>query len=133
MHVLMCVGCGVCVCGAGAVNPVGRSLVGQVLDLEGNRVREVDQLVHLRSCACLNALTLEANPLAKHPVYRRVVHHYLPTLSSLDDEPFEANDREPVCMCASSSSAAAAVLCPVRAAFCFTVVATWAFAARGAQ
>ncbi len=59
-------------------------------------MREVEQLVHLRSCACLNALTLEANPITKHPVYRRVVHHYLPTLLSLDDEPFEAQDREAV-------------------------------------
>ena len=68
----------------------------QVLDLEGNCIREVEQLVHLRSCMRISAVTLEANPIAKHPAYRRVVHHHLPGLSSLDDEPYAEEDMEPV-------------------------------------
>jgi hypothetical protein len=52
--------------------------------------------VHLRSCMRISAVTLEANPIAKHPAYRRVVHHHLPGLSSLDDEPYAEEDMEPV-------------------------------------
>ncbi len=58
-------------------------------------------MTHLRSCARLSCLTLEGNPLSKHGAYRRVVHHHLPALASLDEEPYTDQDRAPVCVRAS--------------------------------
>ncbi len=85
-------------------------LVSQVLDLEGNQVRDVEQLGYLGTCFKLSALTLESNPITKRPSYRRTVHHYIGHLQTLDDEPFSAEDEEPVCSVPAPAVASSAAL-----------------------
>jgi hypothetical protein len=68
----------------------------QVLDLEGNALDEVEQLVQLGTCTALATLSLADNPVAQIDSYRRVVLKNVPQLEQLDDEPFNNNERQEV-------------------------------------
>jgi hypothetical protein len=58
----------------------------EVLDLEGNRVADADEVAFLSNCTTLNSLSLEGNPVTQQPQYRHSVAKLLPSLMSLDDK-----------------------------------------------
>lgn len=71
-------------------------MLSKVLDLEGNQISSMDQLDALGTCMRLHSLCLAGNPIARRPGYRRLVHHLVAHLTTLDDEPFSDADRMPV-------------------------------------
>lgn len=108
-HLEVCGGCGVGACVPGSFPPCdcvvwaglrcASCACVQVLDLEGNKLSSVDQLDALGTCMRLTSLCLIGNPIARRPGYRRLVHHHVPHVTNLDDEPISAADREPVRCC----------------------------------
>ncbi|CEM02656.1 unnamed protein product [Vitrella brassicaformis CCMP3155] len=60
----------------------------EVLDLEGNELRSLQEVTFLTSCPALRHLTLQANPLTHDPAFSpQWVAERLPQLQTLDDAP----------------------------------------------
>lgn len=53
----------------------------QILDLEANKVTDLDGVAFLGMCPRLQALTLEGNDVAASPSYRASVLELIPTVS----------------------------------------------------
>ena len=66
----------------------------EVLDLESNRVEDLNGVEYLGFCRSLVQLTLEGNPVCAQEGYRRRVVNQIPQLVSLDDFPVTERDRE---------------------------------------
>lgn len=64
----------------------------QVLDLESNRLSDLNQIDQLGTCPNMVSLTLESNPLCRLEGYRRLVIHHIPQLQLLDDKEVDADD-----------------------------------------
>ncbi|QDZ24956.1 hypothetical protein HOP50_15g74990 [Chloropicon primus] len=68
----------------------------QVIDLESNRIEDLDSVGYLGFCRDLVQLTLEGNPVSNEAGYRAKVVSHVPQLLSLDDLPVTERDRAPV-------------------------------------
>jgi len=64
----------------------------QVLDLESNRLSDLNQIDQLGTCPNMVSLTLDSNPLCRLEGYRRLVVHHIPQLQLLDDKEVDADD-----------------------------------------
>lgn len=58
-----------------------------MLDLEGNNIKEVDQLKYLRRMPRLADVNFRGNPVAKELAYCQKIAEVVPKLQVLDDEP----------------------------------------------
>eukprot|EP00755_Sulcionema_specki_P032690 Sspe_Gene.19884::Locus_7272_Transcript_1_1_Confidence_1.000_Length_1536::g.19884::m.19884 len=56
------------------------------LDLEGNQIKDIEDVQFMAECLCLRNLTLEGNPVALTEKYRERVAELLPFVQYLDDE-----------------------------------------------
>lgn len=71
----------------------------RVLQLQGNRISDLDQLDWLAECPNLSRLVLLGNPITSFKYYRRIVVtrvNQMGTLASLDGSPLEPEDKEPI-------------------------------------
>ncbi|GAQ80895.1 hypothetical protein KFL_000650280 [Klebsormidium nitens] len=66
----------------------------EILDLEANKVADLDGVAFLGMCPKLQALTLEGNDVAAAPNYRSSVVELIPTLTMLDELPVGPSDRD---------------------------------------
>ena len=57
----------------------------EVLDIEGNKLEDWNELEYLRDCPKLFSVTLEGNPITRTPEYRQRVFRLLTQISALDD------------------------------------------------
>jgi hypothetical protein len=66
----------------------------QVLDIESNRVSDMNQIDQLGTCPNLFSLSLalEGNPVHHFKGYRRLVVHYIPQLQCLDEKDVDTDD-----------------------------------------
>lgn len=66
----------------------------EVLDLESNRVDDLNSVEYLGFCRALTQLTLEGNPVCALPGYRRRVASKIPQLAYLDENRVTDEERE---------------------------------------
>ena len=57
-----------------------------VLDFEGNKVTDLDQLTYLNRCSSLEDLCLSGNPVVKKPGYFTAIKNSCPSLLELDEQ-----------------------------------------------
>ena len=58
----------------------------QVLDMEGNNVKSLDQLFYFNRCQKLTEVNLKNNPVSKEISYFQKIQENVPLIKSLDDE-----------------------------------------------
>jgi len=58
----------------------------EVLDMEGNNLKSLDQLYYLRRCTHLKAVNLKCNPVQKEISYYSKLQENVPNLLELDEE-----------------------------------------------
>eukprot|EP00741_Cyanophora_paradoxa_P008967 tig00001415_g8680.t1 len=68
----------------------------EVLDLEGNCVSDMEQVLMLAACPRLGTLSLDSNPVAGAAEYRATVLEGIPQLQYLDDFPRDSAPPPPV-------------------------------------
>ena len=57
-----------------------------ILDMEGNNVKDADQLNYLRRCPALEEINLKDNPVSKEVSYYQRIQENVPKIKSLDDD-----------------------------------------------
>jgi hypothetical protein len=56
----------------------------QILDLEANKVSDLDSVAFLGMCPALQAVTLAGNPVTRQEEYRDKLREYLPRVNTGD-------------------------------------------------
>jgi hypothetical protein len=75
------------------ITPIADLEFIEILDLESNRVEDIDSVEYLGMCRELTQLTLEGNPVHERPYYRSRVATQIPQLQTLDDLAVMREDR----------------------------------------
>ena len=54
--------------------------------MEGNNIKEIDQLFYLKRCKKLNYLNLKYNPVTENDCYYKKIEEFVPLIEELDEE-----------------------------------------------
>eukprot|EP00854_Cymbomonas_tetramitiformis_P010865 gene10865-12860_t len=65
----------------------------EVVDVEANKVSDIEVISYLSLNSKLHTLTISGNPFTEQPGYRRHIHAAVKHLQILDDEPIVENDK----------------------------------------
>lgn len=66
----------------------------ELIDLDSNGVKDLNEVLQLISCNSLQCLNLDGNPVTSMPNYRSLVVNYVNQLQVLDDIDIEDSERE---------------------------------------
>lgn len=66
----------------------------ELIDLDSNGVKDINEVLQLISCNSLQCLNLDGNPVTSMPNYRSLVVNYVNQLQVLDDIDIEDSERE---------------------------------------